>query len=304
MSSLHSSSTAVFITSTVFILTVSFLSESIASSNSCSNITGVYYNRTTNSCNECTNCTAIGLSLLTSCSPSSDSLCACPSGYYYDNRTLSCRRCTDCVGDHRYQPVAQCTASSDSICLPCQENYYYSDQLERCTIDCTRCPNGQCDVIRHDQCQCLSCQTGPFCRGQDPSCSPTTPSEPPTTPPTLETTANTQSFSPVSSALVAVGAVLGIIVFSTCFVLLGVVNSCRKPQTPPSPPSDSSATAITSASLASLYMNRHSPSPLQEYRTSLDILKYSSNSLYSNNSGGWSNRGSPLSSRSNSAPLV
>jgi hypothetical protein len=117
------------------------------------------------------------------------------------------------------------------------------------------------------------------------------------------------------SALIAVGAVFGIITFSACFVILGLVASCNRTNydtsSNTSNTSDSSNRDRTyfegtvgnpgpSGSLASLYINGYSPSPTQEYRTSLDLLKHSNSSLYSNS---WNTiKGSPRSDRSNSIP--
>lgn len=265
----------------------------------------VYYNSTSNSCSICSNCTQQGLEMLTECSLSNDTICSCPSNNYYDSNSLSCKRCTNCIVDHQYEPISGCTATTNSICKPCPTNFYYSDHLRRCILNCVNCPNG-CDADIQDQCVCGWCQTGPLCTERDisPTCRSIT-TILPTTGVTLTTpSSNDQSLSPISSALIAVGAVFGIIVFSACFVLLGVANSCHRTNNAPSESSsDGIPKIMTTASLASLYMNRHSPSPLYEYRTSLDILKHSSNSIYSSSS--WNTlRGSPNAVRSNSAPLV
>ena len=286
------------------------------------NSTNEFYNMTSGSCRTCTNCSSLGLATLYECGSDNDTVCSCPDGHYFSYNTSSCTRCTDCL-EERHQTIRQCTATSDTVCQPCKTGYYYVQIYQRCQLNCRACPTGKCE--NSEQCQCPRCQLGPLCTEPDtisPECRP----DPPTTaPPNTERTPSydDQSFSTVSSALIAVGAVMCIVVFSACFVFLGVATSCRRSDSNSSETSSSSdglsasnriaivgrsRNAIVSPSLASLYANnRHSPSPLQEYRTSVDLLKFSNSSLYTTGSsnGSWSTiKGSPKASRSNSAPLV
>lgn len=286
------------------------------------NSTSEYYDHTSNSCRTCTNCTTLGLGILNECGPANDTICLCPAeSEYYNTETRSCTRCTDCLNDKpQYETIKYCTNTSDAVCRPCQPSYYFVGTLGRCTLNCSACPGGSCTSL--DMCLCPSCYLGPLCQLRDtisPGCRPKSPT---TLPPNTARTPATdnQSFSTVNSALIAIGAVMCIVIFSACFVLLGVATTCRKSDENSSEVSSSSdriagtnhitiaggrsRNAAVSPSLASLYMNnRYSPSPLQEYRTSLDLLKFSNSSLGS--SGSWSMiKGSPKASRSNSAPLV
>uniref|UniRef100_A0A1X7U771 TNFR-Cys domain-containing protein n=1 Tax=Amphimedon queenslandica TaxID=400682 RepID=A0A1X7U771_AMPQE len=289
------------------------------------NSTDEFYNMTSGSCRTCTNCSSLGLATLSECGSDNDTICSCPEGHYFNYTIRSCTRCTDCFIDRpRYQTIKQCTATSDAVCQPCQTGYYYVLSYQRCQLNCLACPTGKCETESSEQCQCPQCLVGPLCTVQDtitPACQPDTPTTAP--PNTVLTPAyDDQSFSTVSSALIAVGAVMCIVIFSACFVFLGVATSCRKSDSNSETSSSSdglsasnriaivgrSRNAVVSPSLASLYANnRHSPSPLQEYRTSVDLLKFSNSSLYTTGSsnGSWSTiKGSPKASRSNSAPLV
>lgn len=289
------------------------------------NSTNEFYNMTSGSCRTCTNCSSLGLATLYECGPDNDTVCSCPEEHYFNYNTSSCTPCTNCLTDRpQYQTIKQCTATSDTVCQPCQTGYYYSSSYNKCQLNCAACPTGRCDVDNIEQCRCPPCRMGPLCAGHDiitPECKPDIPTTAP--PNTVLTPAyDDQSFSTVSSALIAVGAVMCIVIFSACFVLLGVATSCRKSDTNSETSSSSdglsasnriaivgrSRNAVVSPSLASLYANnRHSPSPLQEYRTSVDLLKFSNSSLYTTGSsnGSWSTiKGSPKASRSNSAPLV
>ena len=264
------------------------------------NSTDEYFNSSSNSCSTCTNCTTLGLGTYSPCSVSNDTICSCLSNQYFDPVTKLCQNCTNCI-NIKQKTISQCTATTDAVCEPCQQHHFFSEYHKRCTLNCNSCPNGCENGI--EKCKCSSCQTGLLCQDILPSCLTSG-----TTPPTIGTTrtipTDSDSFSSVSSALIAVGAVLGIIIFSACFVVLGVATSCRKSSVQTDTTSDSSNNSAdmngrTSASLASLYANGQSPIAYG-YRTSLDILKYSNGSL----NGSWDTlKGSPKSGRSHSAPL-
>ena len=264
------------------------------------NFTDEYFNSSSNSCSTCTNCTTLGLETYSPCSARNDTICSCSANQYFDSVTKSCLNCTSCT-DIKQKTISQCTATSDAVCEPCQQYHYFSKYHNRCSLSCNFCPNG-CESGT-ERCKCSTCQTGLLCQDILPSCLTSG-----TTPPTIGTTrtisTDSESFSSVSSALIAVGAVLGIIIFSACFVVLGVATSCRRSNVQTDTTSDSSNNSAdingrTSASLASLYANGQSPMPYG-YRTSLDILKYSNGSL----NGSWDTlKGSPKSGRSHSVPL-
>ena len=180
---------------------------------------------------------------------------------------------------------------------------YKTGAVGGCIVDCLKCESGECDSI--NQCHCNDpCMTGVFCEDREPRCGITTPTtEPPTTNPESTQSSEISSFSPITSALVAVGAVMGIVIFSVLFVLLGVATSCRRGGMPSGAESSNGSTdthlAKTSSSLTSLYANQ-SPSSLTDYRTSID---FSNSSL--NNSLAHSPRlGRPLSAASRNRDRV
>lgn len=238
-----------------------------------------YYNASSLECAPCTNCTADGRLELSPCSADGDAVCheRCPEGSFLDGGSNSCRNCSTC----NLGVETRCTATNDTVCNECPEGFRYSNLLKACIVNCTQCPSRQCSSVYRCLCE-DPCSIGDRCQltSTDPPCAPLT--EPTGTPePTVPSqSSETSSFSPITSALVALGAVLGIVIFSVLFVLLGVANSCRRGVASSSSSSDNTESsngstethlAKTSSSLTSLYAFHQSPSSLTDYRTSLDF---------------------------------
>ena len=257
------------------------------------------------SCSLCTVCPSYQQKL-ENCSATKDTVCGiiCPDNQYLDVESGECITCRTCTTDSAIKK--RCTRTSDTEC--CEPKYFYNTAAYECTPDCDQCPLG---CKNHRQCRCSDdCHTGPLCDILVPNCAVT---ESPTDPPITEGRtpgSSAGTMNPISSALIAVGAVIGIIIFSALFVLLGVFTSCNRGGT--SSQNDSSSNNSTdhflyngkvSASLASLYGNGQSPLPYQEYRTSLDILRLSGSGGSLSDSFR-SPIGSPKPKRPSSTPLT
>ena len=251
-------------------------------------------------CTPCTVCSSDGREEYSPCSANRDTVCyePCPKGNFFDG--TSCQRCSSCSDDPELI-TTPCSATNDTVCRECRPGYTVS-AVGGCIVDCSKCASGECDSV--NQCKCNDpCKTGVFCQDRVPGCGATQPpTDSSTTPSQSNASSETSSFSPVTSALVAVGAVMGIVIFSVLFVLLGVATSCRKGGVSGAESSNGSIDTHlgkASSSLTSLYANQ-SPSSLTDYRTSIN---FSNNSL--NNSLAHSPRlGRPLSAASRNRDRV
>ena len=261
------------------------------------NSTSHYFSVSRNSCLPCTDCSSNGKETYSNCTANSDSVCyyRCPTGQYFDTQLEICSNCNTCSGKN---PKTECTPVSDAVCYDCEDYEFFNTVVGRCTLDCELCPRG---CGNHDECVCQMCETGPLCEDKMPDCGNTENTNlAPSDIPTRSDESNESSMNPVTSALIAVGAVGGIIIFSAMFVLLGVATSCRRGNSQTDTSSSNSTDTFLfngkqSTSLTSLYVTSLSSTPTQEYRTSLDILKHSNGSL----NGSWGTpRGSPKSGRS------
>ena len=243
---------------------------------------------------------------------------ACEEGEFLNATSGSCQQCTDC-GRMRLRPVRGCNSTSDSVCEPCQNpNEYYAEALQSCTLDCTLCPRlRRCAMGMDGQCDCSfdRCAVGVMCTERAQRCVVTTSA---TTPPTTDTAVSPQSDSPVflphwGIALVSVGVIVGIILFSALFVLLGLATTHRKGRhedfssntTTSSVKSSGVADKLSytgrhSTSLMSLYTQSNSPA-FQNYQLSLSAPK---NSSHVGLASSWNNlRTSPKTERASSFPV-
>lgn len=241
---------------------------------------------------------------------------ACQVGKQFLNSTSgSCQECTDCE-QLELIPVEPCNATSDSVCEPCPNpNEYYAVAFKRCTLDCARvCPNGRCVPGNEGQCECSSrCLGGVLCEIRMPECdSPTIPTTQPRNVTSPTTRAPTQQvvLPHWGIALVSIGVILGIVLFSALFVLLGLFTSRHRGHHDDFSSSSSSnmkcgslaerlsySNGATSSSLISLYTQSNSPS-FQNYQLS---LKQGSSP---SNFDSWNNiKCSPKTQRSSSATM-
>lgn len=260
-----------------------------SSSSPCVCSAGEYYNNITKSCAPCGNCLDNQF-ILAKCSPNHDTVCqeSCPVGQFFDIKTQSCKTCTDC----KSPKDDSCSGANDTFC--CLDREFYHPLLEKCTPRCTECPNG-CDT--NFNCKCTECYTGRFCETLKPECSTTTPPIVTDPPVTRSTEEPSTTVNPITSALIALGAVVGIILFSALFVLLGVISSCNRGQQTPQNYSSSSNNSTdkfledTKAASALISMYKQNSLPLGA--TSIDLMKLTGSGRSLNSS---SSSGSPRSS--------
>ena len=242
---------------------------------------------------------------------------ACAQGQFMNVSAGTCQQCTDC-GQLRLRPVRPCNGTDDSLCERCTDpNEYYNKALQRCTLDCTLCPHGgRCAEGMEDQCDCsfARCVEGRMCdqRSRDPRCVVTTPPTTSTTGPAITPQDDSPVFLPHwGIALVSVGVIVGIILFSALFVLLGLATSHRKSRHEDFSSSNTTSSSVAdklsystgrhSTSLVSLYTQSNSPA-FQNYLLSLNALKTTS---HGNLGSSWNNlKNSPKTERSSSVPVT
>lgn len=253
--------------------------------------TGEYYNNDTKSCTPCMKCSDDQF-VLTECSANHDEVCqdSCPLDQFFDGNTKSCRNCTQCKSLKN-----KCSGARDTEC--CLDKEFFHPIRRVCTPRCSECRiTGECDTDFN--CKCTACFKGRFCDIPNPECV-TSPPPTITYPPTARSTeGTTSSMNPVTSALIALGSVVGIILFSALFVLLGVITSCNKGQTQNYSSSNNSTDNFleeTKATSALISMYKQNSISLGECRSSTDLMKLtgSGRSLNSSSSSTGSPRGSP-----------
>lgn len=264
-----------------------------------------FFDSTAGVCTLCTNCSARLQRTVSECTDTNDTVCSyCPDGQFYNTTSGECDPCSSECPVFGQRPVGQCNRTHDLYCEPCRNSdLIYNPHVKDCTIECGKCPKGTCAKDDYSRCECEPCKIGLYCRDVDPSCnieevepSPSVTSE------TRAPVGESESLGSLTSALIGIGVVLGIVVFSVVFVIIGLSTSCRSKESHNTSSSSDSEKSVdklsmsgtTSASLVSLYTNNGSPTFL-DYRTSLEILKQSS---------GRGARSSPKSSFSASVPVA
>ena len=267
----------------------------------CACLANEFFDNVTEKCSPCTVCSdEDDLFTLVECSATKDAVCheLCPDNQYYDTDSMSCTKCTECSPVSSLKSV--CSASSDTQC--CHPKKFYNRAVGECTPDCDLCPLNTCESV--DQCSCPTCFTGPLCDVRLPRCQTTDPVPKPSDLPPRPTESDDVSITPVTSALIALGAVIGIILFSALFVLLGVASSCHRGAATQTDSSSNNSIerfledSKASASLINMY--KQNPTVYNEYRASIDMLRLSPGSAHSLSSSASSNntsRDSPKSTR-------
>ena len=259
--------------------------------------------------------------LLSLCIPPSHSQCTradaqtpmdcIPGRTTFNNDTCSCVPCSLCnkVGEMFVQ--TQCTVTQDSVC-DCHSPLYYDRDDEECIIDCYECPGGLGCIAGTDSCDCprKECYLPGdiYCRNPTPPCvpeitSPTTPSTNP--PPSLF---DQDAFPAWGIGLIAIGIVIGIIIFASCFLCMGLF-SLHKNRDPESQGSEASENGLVSresfgsAGTSSSYLSSNSLYPYLNNHNMLELLKSSHPQLVKSNSNRLSSlQSSPVSSRSSPKP--
>ena len=263
-----------------------------------------FFDSTSGACKQCTNCSSRLQRTVTECTDTNDTVCSfCPDGQFYNTTSSECDLCSVECPVFGQRPVRQCNRTHDMYCEPCRNSdLIYNPHVKDCTLMCGLCPKGTCAKDDYSRCECGPCRIGVYCQDVDPNCGvgdvvPT----PSATIETRATVGGSESLGSLTSALIGIGVVLGIVVFSVVFVIIGLSTSCRPKGSPNASSSGDSEKSVdklsmsgtTSASLVSLYTNNGSPTFL-DYRASLEILKQSRDG----------SRSSPKSSYSGSVPIA
>lgn len=273
-----------------------------------------YFDITSGSCKLCTNCSSLLQTTETDCTDTNNTVCSyCPDGQFFNSTSgeFECVPCSSECPIFGQKPVGDCNRTHDLYCEPCtNSDLIYNPHVMDCTLKCELCPKGTCTKNDYSKCDCSECEIGPYCKGVDPNCGPEVflPSPSPTSEPRAPP-GESASLTSLTSALIGIGVVFGIVVFSVVFVMIGLSTSCRSKDKENSTSSSEGEKSVdklsisgrTSASLISLYTNNSSPTFL-DYRTSLEILKQSNGSIYGHSCN--SARSSPKSSHSTSVPLT
>ena len=154
----------------------------------------------------------------------------CPSGQFYNMSKGGCQICSTCQPPLEaaqncgtlvpaLDPVlGELCVSQNSVC--CQP-FEYAFNGE-CILNCDKCEHGSCPVGR-PVCECDEGWHGNLCQHQDVVVTtPPTTYSPPTVPPSGE-----PSLDPWQIVLIAVGIVIGIVIFSALLVIASFCQYAR-----------------------------------------------------------------------------
>ena len=251
-----------------------------------------------------------GLAQMTRENCSASSPDDCSTGQWYDASSGCCLACTDCNNSVHGQSLrffaSQCNATHDAKC-GCSSPTFLDDLTNQCLLNCQRCPGGGCTSPTSGRCICEKPEchfsSDLFC--EDERCPQT---DEPTSEPTRPRAGPTGSSElPVwGYGLIAMAIVLGIIIFASCFLCLGLFTMHRSHDPESQQGSETSENGlVTRESLASIGTNSTYTSTVYPYLSShsmLELLKHSNSQLVSPNDRLSSLQSSPVSSRSSPKP--
>ena len=233
-------------------------------------------------------------------SPSIDGTCS--PNHFYNSTKSCCMQCTDCSALNAVE-LYQCNATHDAKCIPSCPNprlQHWSIQDNKCIItECKKCEGGDClDGV--ETCLCLPCHTGATCtelvqteacRAGDTNIERDPESEGAT-------------LNPLTIGLIAIGVVIGIVAFSSCFLLFGVCTTKQRRMSGENQGSENSESGLVSGrgftnSTRSSYMSGMSSGTTAylNHQSMLELLRHTSTPVHSVSSSS-SIRSSPKSIRS------
>lgn len=234
----------------------------------------------------------------------------CPSNQFMNLSRPCCMQCTDCNlrGLNQQSP---CNATHDAVCVPfCPSLKHWSERDRKCVIsDCSKCPGGRC-LEGLEACYCGNdCYTGDTCLQIRDECKSESPSVKITSPETMST-----SLNPLSIGLIAIGVVIGIVAFSSCFLLFGLCTTKQRRIAENQGSENSESGLVTGRgftnSTRSSYMSgmNSSTTAFLNNQSMLELLRHSNTPVHSS-SGSSSMRSSPKNFRSSpklvrTSPLV
>ena len=240
----------------------------------------------------------------------------CTSGQTFNPETGCCHSCRSCSG-REMLVLSICNATHDTVC-GCETPFFLDTTDNQCHLNCNLCPRS-CSTIRGvTRCNCNrpSCHPADdlYCRHEilypcrETVAPPTEPTRPPPEMPGID---GPNSLPPWGIGLIAVAIVIGIILFASCFLCMGIFSKhkSREPESHQGSetsenglvPRDSFASVGTTSTYASSNMY-----PYLSSHSMLELLKNSNSQLVlgGGGSGGeGSLHGSPISSRASPKPV-
>ena len=152
----------------------------------------------------------------------------CPDGQYYDYITGLCRNCS-ATCESPLQEAGRCGKRPALLChsddrLCCQ--WWEFDSFGECLLDCSKCAHGEC-LEGQGKCTCDHGWTGVVCDILIRSPTPETTASPTDTVHT-PTTEVVQALDAWQIVLIAVGIVIGIVIFSALLVIGSFCQYTRK----------------------------------------------------------------------------
>ena len=239
--------------------------------------------------------TSTSTQALTCVSQSSNGVC--PQDHFFNSTQSCCVQCQDCINQDVFTP---CNRTHDAVCVPlCPSLKRWSMKDRKCVIsDCSLCPGGDC-VVGLEACLCNDpCYSGDTCSIFNRECR----DEPQPSVKTNEGDTSSSSLNPLSIGLIAIGVVIGIVAFSSCFLLFGLCTTKQRRITESQGSENSESGLVTARgftnSTRSSYMSgMSSTTAYLNNQSMLELLRHSNTPIHSL-SGSSSNRSSPKSFRS------
>ena len=225
----------------------------------------------------------------------------CSSNLFYDSANSCCMPCKDCSAVNEVV-LHQCNTTHDTECIPSCPNpklQRWSVQDNKCIItDCTKCEGGDCmDGV--EACRCLPCHTGATCTElvRTEACRADEAVD-------RNHESEGATLNPLTIGLIAIGVVIGIVAFSSCFLLFGVCTTKQRRMSSENQGSENSESGLVSGrgftnSTRSSYMSGMSSGTTAylNHQSMLELLRHTSTPVHSVSSSS-SIRSSPKSIRS------
>ena len=220
----------------------------------------------------------------------------CPSNHFFDVGQSCCMACTRCNLNSQ-EERSPCNQTHDAVCaFPCPFGLRWSEPNKKCIIsNCSQCQGGSC--ISLTQCLCDKCHEGDMCLIQKTTCQNSDISE------EERPEAESSSLNPLTIGLISIGVVIGIVVFSSCFLLFGFCTTKQRHISSENQGSENSESglisgrAFTNSTRSSYMSSMNGTTAYLNHQSMLELLRHSSTPVHSSGSDS-SNLSSPRSFRS------
>lgn len=222
---------------------------------------------------------------------------------YFNQDTGCCETCNACDGHEEMIVAAQCNRTHNAVC-DC--NFPLFPFAETCIINCLNCPRGCDDDLKHCVCERPECHSDSdiYCRVEDRCLAPISPETDKVddSRSTVGPNSAQDTFPAWGFGLIAIGVVIGIIIFASCFLCMGIFSNRSSHDPESHPGSESSENGLVlggsfvSVGTNSSYLSRDTY-PYLTSHSMLELLKNSNPPLIVTSNGLSSLHGSPVSSR-------